>query len=97
MVLVLELSQNCSFPGPRPQKKEYQGDQSRGVLPLAFDTVENLGTATKYCQNNTPWCKYMKHVNHEPYVRFQLLNLFWNPYNIFLPPYFINFHDLRRI
>ena len=39
----------------------------------------------------------MNHVNHELKVGFQLLNLFWNLYNILLPPYFVNFYDLRHI
>ena len=30
---------------------------------------------------------------HESCVGFQFVKLFWNPYNVFKPSYFINFYD----
>ena len=41
--------------------------------------------------------KYVNPINHEPYVWFQFLKLFWNPHNIFKLSYLITFNDLRYI
>ena len=35
--------------------------------------------------------KYVSPIDHEPYVRFQFLKQFWNPYTISKPSYQITF------
>ena len=35
--------------------------------------------------------KYVSLINHEPYVGFQVLKQFWNPYTISKPSYQITF------
>ena len=73
------------------------------IIPLI--TLIQMKTEMFYLKNShgswfmgfTYMRKYGNPINHEPKVKFQFLKLFWNPFNMFKPSYFVNFYDKTHI
>ena len=63
-------------------------NQSR--YDLAWNVLCSLlGPKKLFCNI---FCRYVNPINHEPYVQFKFLKLFWNPCTMFKPSYKITFY-----